>query len=78
MTINCIVIEDELLAQQNIIEQISKIQNLNLLGVFNNPLEALDSLKKENIDLVFCDIQMPEMDGVTFLKTLKNPQNLYL
>ena len=71
--INCIVIEDEPLSQEAIVRDIGKIQNLNLLGVFDNALQALSIIHSGKVDLVFCDIQMPEIDGVTFLKSLKNP-----
>ena len=71
--INCIVIEDEPLSQEAIVRDIGKIQNLNLLGVFDNALQALSIIQSGKVDLVFCDIQMPEIDGVTFLKSLKNP-----
>ncbi|TYR37424.1 response regulator transcription factor [Sphingobacterium phlebotomi] len=71
--INCIVIEDEPLAQEAIVSDIRKIHNVNILGVFDNALDALPAIQTGKVDLVFSDIQMPEIDGVSFLKSLKKP-----
>lgn len=69
--ISCIVIDDEPLAQENLVNQISKIPDLELLGVFDSALDALPLMGQGKVDLVFCDIQMPEISGVSFLRSLK-------
>lgn len=69
--ISCIVIDDEPLAQEDLVNKISKIPDLKLLGVFDSALEASPLIGKGMVDVVFCDIQMPEISGVTFLKSLK-------
>lgn len=69
--INCIVIDDEPLAQENLVNQISKIPDLELMGVFDSALDALPLISKGKVALVFCDIQMPDISGVSFLKSLK-------
>jgi len=51
---------------------VGKIPGLELKGECKNPLEAMDILSRENIDILLLDIQMPELTGVEFLRTLKN------
>jgi len=67
----CIVIDDEALARKLLINYIEQIPSLELLGTFKNPIEAMELLENETIDVLFLDIQMPQMTGVNFLKTLK-------
>lgn len=71
--LNCIAIDDEPLALNIISEFCSKIQYLNLLGKFTNPFEAVQTLNNEQVDLIFLDIQMPQISGFEFLKSLYNP-----
>lgn len=70
--INCIAIDDEPLALDVIENHISKIPFLNLKARFQNPLEAIEYLYNNKVDLVFLDIQMPELTGFEVLKTLSN------
>jgi DNA-binding LytR/AlgR family response regulator len=70
--IRCIAIDDEPLALDIIEKYASKIPDLHLTGRFTNALEVLDSLNKKEVDLLFLDIQMPEISGIQFLKSLKN------
>ena len=72
MKVNCIVIDDEQLARKLLEEYISKMPNLELMGQFKNPLEALPILAERKIDLIFLDIQMPDLSGIEFLKTIKH------
>lgn len=69
-TYNCIIIDDEELARDLLENFVSRIDHLKLRGKFSSPIQALNSLKEESIDIVFLDIQMPEMTGIEFLKTL--------
>lgn len=71
--LNCIIIDDEPLAQDVIEEHLRSVNDIILLGKFNNAYDGLDYLSKKKIDLVFLDIEMPEMDGISFLKLLENP-----
>jgi DNA-binding LytR/AlgR family response regulator len=70
--IKCIAIDDEPLALDIIEKYVSKIPDLQLTGRFTYALEALDCLNKNEVDLLFLDIQMPEISGIQFLKSLKN------
>ncbi len=70
---NCIAIDDEPLALDIINEFCSRISYLNLIGTFTNPLEAAKLLNSVEIDLIFLDIHMPQVNGLDFLKTLYSP-----
>jgi two-component system, LytTR family, response regulator len=71
--INVIIVDDEPLALDVLETYIEKIPALNLVQRCNNALEANEALKKHDIDLMFLDIQMPQLTGTDFLKTLSNP-----
>jgi two-component system LytT family response regulator len=66
--INCLVVDDEPLAIDIIADYISKIPFLTLHKSFQNPIEALSVVQEGKIDLVFLDVQMPELTGIQFLK----------
>lgn len=66
----CIIIDDEPLAIDLLESYVSKIEDLKLIGSFNNPLEALKILRENSVDLLFLDIQMPEITGVEFKKII--------
>ncbi len=72
MKIKCVVIDDERLARQYIKNYIAKIPQLELIDEFNSPLKAMDIIKSRKVDLMFLDIQMPDITGVDFLKSLPN------
>lgn len=67
---NCIIIDDEPLAREGMQMLIAKTPNLNLLGSFGTTFDATEILKSKTIDLIFLDINMPEMNGLDFVKTL--------
>src|SRR5688572_16745977 len=70
---NTLIIDDEPLALDVLETYISKMPELNLVGRCSNALEANEMLRKHNIDLIFLDIQMPQVSGVDFIKALQNP-----
>src|SRR5215203_5871848 len=70
--LTCMVIDDEPLAIQLLENHIGKVAFLELTNTFKNPLDALISLNTNPVDLVFLDIQMPQLSGVQFLKLLQN------
>lgn len=72
MKIKCLVIDDERLAREYIKNYISKIPELELAGEFNSPLKANELIKSGSIDLLFLDIQMPDITGVDYIKGLSN------
>jgi two-component system LytT family response regulator len=67
---NCIIIEDEPLAMLRMKKYVGKVPFLQLLGTFENGLEAIGFLQTEKVDLVFLDIQMDEFSGIQFLESL--------
>ena len=71
--LKCIIVEDEPLARLVLEGYISKVPFLELQGSFEDAIEALDHLRDHPVDLMFLDIHLPEMKGVTFLKTLTDP-----
>jgi two-component system LytT family response regulator len=66
--IRCLVVDDEPLALNILEDYISKIPFLELVKATTNPIEALTLVQDGNIDLVFLDVQMPELTGIQFLK----------
>lgn len=68
--IKCLIVDDEPLAIQLLTSYVSKMDQLELLGSFSNPLDALSFTQTHPIDLIFLDIQMPELNGVQFAKVL--------
>ena len=68
----CIIVDDEPLARQGMAMNISTVSSLQLLDSFSNALAANDFLRKQNADLMFLDINMPELSGLDFLKSLRN------
>ena len=66
----CIAVDDEPLALQLINEFASRISFLNLEKTFTNPDEARQWVREHEIDLIFLDIQMPDINGVQFYKSL--------
>ena len=73
MNIKCIIIDDEPSSQNVLKSFVEKIDYLDVLQVCNNALEALDFLKNNTVDLLFLDINMPQLSGISFYKSLKNP-----
>jgi DNA-binding LytR/AlgR family response regulator len=67
----CVIIDDELIAREALAEYIAKVPFLKLLGSYESPLELMGL--SEQPDIIFSDIRMPEMDGISFLKSLNTP-----
>jgi two-component system, LytTR family, response regulator len=70
MNISCMIVEDEPLARNLLTQYISKVPYLQLVKACPSPLEALEALREQSIDLLFSDIQMPELTGISLLKIL--------
>lgn len=76
--ITTIAIDDEPLALQLVSGYIEKTPGLKLLGRFDNPLDAADFLSETTVDLVFTDIQMPDLSGIEFTRLLeKGPKVIF-
>lgn len=68
--IKCIAIDDEPFALQKLGAYIKKVPYLELVAECQSTFEASEILKNENIDAIFCDIQMPDVNGMEFVKSL--------
>ena len=71
--INCIIADDEALARDIIKMHIKQLDRLNIVSVCTNGLEVFTAIKENRPDLLFLDIQMPQLTGTDLLRTIKNP-----
>ena len=78
MKIKCLIVDDEPLAIRLIEKHIAKIDALEVVASCNTALKAFEILNKQSVDLLFLDIKMPNITGIEFLKTLKNPPKTIL
>jgi len=70
--IHCLIIDDEPLAREILEQHIGGVEALELTGTCSNAVEAISFLKEHQVDLLFLDIQMPQLLGTNFIRTLKN------
>lgn len=70
--LNCIIIDDEPLAREGLSDYCQDITFLNVVGEFKNAMLANDFLLRHKVDLIFLDINMPQISGMEWLKTLNN------
>lgn len=71
--IRCIIIEDEHPAVEILKGFLAKFSHWENLASFNNAIDAIYFLSKNDVDVIFLDIQLPELNGIDFIKTLVNP-----
>ncbi len=71
--IDCMIIDDEPLAHEILEEFVSKFPDLRIVKKCTNAYQAVDFVYKNPVDIVFLDINMPEVDGISLLKSIKNP-----
>ncbi len=70
MKIKCIIIDDEPLAIKVIQSYLVEFPNIDLIGTYKNPIEALNTIERNKIDIVFLDIHMPKMSGLDFIRNI--------
>lgn len=71
--IHCLIADDEVIAHQILEQYILQTEGLTLVAKCRNAMEAFAKLQQHKIDLIFLDIEMPLVNGITFLKTLPDP-----
>ncbi|MDN5202389.1 LytTR family DNA-binding domain-containing protein [Fulvivirgaceae bacterium BMA10] len=78
MKMRCVIVDDEFPARELLSDFIHKVPQLELVGSCKNPVEAMEVLHQQQVDLMFLDIQMPELTGVEFLRSLnKKPMVIF-
>lgn len=76
---NCIIVDDDKLTCKILEGYVNKYSSLNLVGSFNDSIEARNILtRRRDIDLIFLDIEMPEMNGFDFIGSLESPPNIII
>lgn len=70
MILNCAIVDDEPLAADLLTSYVAKTPFLNLIGTYNSAVSAMKYIRENQIDLIFLDIQMPELSGIEFAKIL--------
>ena len=78
MKLKCVIIDDEPIARQLVAEFIGDIDYLELVGEAENPAKAIKIFTENDIDLIFLDINMPTINGISFLKSSKHPASIIM
>lgn len=68
--INCIIVDDEPIAREILENHLKKIHNIHIIGSCKNAIEAFNMINSQNIDLIFLDINMPEISGLSFARSI--------
>ncbi len=71
MKLNCVIVEDEPLARNLLVDYVRKVPSLNLIEACSSPIAALEVLRNNPVDVLFLDVQMPELTGISLLKVLQ-------
>lgn len=78
MKTQCLIVDDEPLAIEVIENYLSNFTEIEIAGKCSNAILAMEILSKKKIDLIFLDIQMPKISGLSFISSLKNPPKIIL
>jgi DNA-binding LytR/AlgR family response regulator len=78
MKTRCLIVDDEPLARELIRGHIQKLENFEIVAECDNAMKAMDTLRTHPVDLMFLDIDMPQMTGIDFLRTLKRPPRVII
>lgn len=73
MKTTCLIIDDEPLAIDVIKSYLDQVNDIEVVNSFSNAVDGLNFLKENEVDLIFLDINMPLLDGLSFIKSLQNP-----
>lgn len=78
MKTKCVIVDDEPLARELIRGHVEKLENFEIVAECSDAMKALSVLREKQVDLIFMDIQMPQITGIEFLKTLKHPPKVII
>lgn len=78
MKTRCLIVDDEPLARALIRGHVEKLENFEIIAECGDAMKALNILREKQVDLIFMDIQMPQITGIEFLKTLKHPPKVII
>lgn len=78
MKIRSIIVDDEPLARELISGYLEKIENIEMVAACGNAMEAFQIIKEKKIDLIFLDINMPQITGIDFVRSLSNPPKVII
>ena len=78
MNVKCLIIDDEPLAVNVIKNYLLQVNDVTLVNTFNNAVDALNFLKNNRVDLIFLDINMPLLDGLSFIKSLETKPEIII
>ncbi len=78
MKTKCLIVDDEPLARDLMRSHVQKLENFEIADECGDAMKALQILREKKIDLIFMDIQMPQITGIEFLKTLKHPPKVII
>ena len=79
MILNCIIVDDSKIQRLSIVKLVEKHASLNLIAEYNSALECKGDLKNHQVDLIFLDIEMPDLSGFELLDVLNNkPQIIFI
>ena len=73
MKLNCIIVDDEPPAREGLAEDIRETGFIEIVGIAENALQAAELIQTVKVDLIFLDIEMPQLNGLDFIKSLKSP-----
>ena len=78
MKTKCLIVDDEPLARDLMRSHIGKLENFEIVAECGDAMKALNALRSNPVDLMFMDIQMPQITGIEFLRTLRNPPRVII
>ncbi len=79
ISMRCLLVDDEEMSRKIVAGMCAQIEGIELVGICENALQALPYLEKEEIDLIFLDVEMPEMTGLDLVKSVKQlPQIIFI
>ena len=70
MNLQCLLVDDEPLALDIIESYINKVEGIEIVGKFSNPVKAFELLQKQKVDLIFLDINMPKLNGLELIQSV--------